>query len=256
MAWCSGRTPNDRQTGQSAPIHKKGDRRECTNNRGISAQPHWKSVGRVPRKNIPRNNWIKAEWYPVRFSSWSEHYRPNFRKILVLCQRRLHMFCRPWESIRPFRIPPEKLCGVLLEYGVNGCPLLSVKLLCLPAHKFSCVSMELNYNHSPWVLEDCVLFLVALRPTWKQLACAAQICVNVARWRLHTTSCMIAPNSNLRATSMRWTTLPSYKALWYQSSDQRVLTCYAYEKSVCFLWKISSFTIFSRGPFNCKWKLR
>jgi len=32
-------------------------------------------------------------------------------------------------------------------------------------------------------------------------ACAAQICVNASRCRLNTTSCMIAPNSNLRATS-------------------------------------------------------
>jgi len=36
-------------------------------------------------------------------------------------------------------------------------------------------------------------------------ACVAQICVNMARWRLQTTSCMNAPNLNLRATSINQT---------------------------------------------------
>jgi len=44
----------------------------------------------------------------------------------------------------------------------------------------------------------------------------------VARCRLHTTFCMIAPYSNLRATSMRWITLLFWNTLPNQSSDQHV----------------------------------
>jgi len=66
------------------------------------------------------------------------------------------------------------------------------------------------------------LVLADLRPTWNLWACAAQICVNVARCRLHTTSCMIAPNSNLRATSMRWISLLFWNTLRNQSSDQHI----------------------------------
>ena len=49
-----------------------------------------------------------------------------------------------------------------------------------------------------------------------------RLCVNVARCRLHITSCMVAPNSNLRATSMRWITLLFWNTLPNQSSDQHV----------------------------------
>jgi len=67
-----------------------------------------------------------------------------------------------------------------------------------------------------------------------------QICVNVARCRLHTTSCMTAPNSNFRATSMRWTTLLSWNTLLNQRSDQHVFL-FMYTKEVvsqCFFtWR-------------------
>jgi len=77
------------------------------------------------------NNWTKAGWYPVRFSSRPWHYRTNFhypanfRAIQGACQRRVHMFCRPRESLWPGS--SWKYLGVLQEYGVDGCLLLAVK---------------------------------------------------------------------------------------------------------------------------------
>jgi len=36
VVWCSGKAPKDWQTRVIIPMHKKGDRSECTNYRGIS----------------------------------------------------------------------------------------------------------------------------------------------------------------------------------------------------------------------------
>ena len=55
--------------------------------------------GCMPR--CRENNWTKTGWYPVRFLSWPQHYKPhfhspaNFLEILGACQRRMHIFCRP-----------------------------------------------------------------------------------------------------------------------------------------------------------------
>ena len=40
-------------------------------------------------KKTPRNNWIKPEWHPVRFSSRPQHYRPNFTPREI--------FAKSWE---------------------------------------------------------------------------------------------------------------------------------------------------------------
>ena len=74
---------------------------------------------------MPRNNWTKPEWYPVRFSSRPQQYRPHFTKIfkiLEICQRRLHMLCRPRESIR--QASSWKALGSVAECGVDGRPVM------------------------------------------------------------------------------------------------------------------------------------
>jgi len=74
----------------------------------------------------------KARRYPVLFLSWPQYYRPNFhspadfREILGVCQRRLHIFCWPRESTQPC-LSRKKLWGVLREYGVDDRLLLVVK---------------------------------------------------------------------------------------------------------------------------------
>ena len=55
------------------------------------------------------------------------HSAANFWEMLGVCQKRLHMFCRPRESIRPDS--SWKALGVLREYGVDGRLLLAVKSL-------------------------------------------------------------------------------------------------------------------------------
>ena len=84
-------------------------------------------------KKDEKNNWVKAGQYPVHFSSRPKHYSPNFhspvnfREIIGVHQRRLHMFFRPRESIQ--RVPREKLWEVLREYCVDCRLLLAVKSL-------------------------------------------------------------------------------------------------------------------------------
>jgi len=64
-------------------------------------------------------------------------------------------------------------------------------------HQAATSSEMPGLNSSAWGL-----VLANLPPTWKHWACAFQICASVARCRLHTTYCMVAPDLNLCATSM------------------------------------------------------
>ena len=71
----------------------------------------------------------------MRFSAcWLQHWRPNFvsptnfRDILEVCQRCLHMFCQPRKSIRSGS--SWKTSDILWEYGVGLHLLLAVKSLC------------------------------------------------------------------------------------------------------------------------------
>jgi len=151
MAFCKGteRLANwssrytERWTGVNAPIT------------GASLSlASMESVRQVPCKKMPRNNWTKAGWFPVRFSSWPWHNRTkfhsptNFREILGTCQRRIHMFCRPQESM--WLDFSWKTLGSVAgaAYGVEDRLLLAVKSLYSCSQSVS-VSVELNYNRSP-----------------------------------------------------------------------------------------------------------
>jgi len=102
----------------------------------------------VPCKKMPRKNWTKAEWCPVPFLSRPQHYRPNFHsaanfwEILRVHQRRLHMHCRPRESIWPGS--SWKALEVLREYGVDGRLLLAVKSL------YSCSEVCVRVGRVKW----------------------------------------------------------------------------------------------------------
>jgi len=69
-------------------------------------------------KKMPRNKWTKAEWIPVRFSSWPLHYRPKFhspatfREIMGVGQNPLHIFCRPRKYTTEFLV---KSCGGVVK---------------------------------------------------------------------------------------------------------------------------------------------
>ena len=89
VAWKFGKTPKDWQTGVIFPMFKKGNRKQCTNYRGISLLS---LPGKVYAKCLERKcrNIVKSktgEW-SVRFSSRSRRHGPNlhsesnFREIL------------------------------------------------------------------------------------------------------------------------------------------------------------------------------
>jgi len=94
---------------------------------------------------MTRDNWIITGEYPWRYS-WLQHYRPNFhspsiyREILRVCQRCLHVFCRPWESLWRRCMGLTAAC----YWPSNHC---------IPAQKFIFLSAELNHNRSSWVLD-------------------------------------------------------------------------------------------------------
>jgi len=84
-------------------LHNKGNRSKYTNYRGISLLSLPGRVYAKFVKKIRRNNWSKAGEH-----ARSMHYRTNFHspanfwEILgacSVCQKLVHMFCRPRESI-------------------------------------------------------------------------------------------------------------------------------------------------------------
>ena len=97
VAWKFGKTPRDWQTGVIIPIFKKGDRKQCTNYRGISLLSY---QGKHTLNAENYCNGIKSRGWPVLFSSESQHHRPdlhsetNLREILGVRQRSLCLLCR------------------------------------------------------------------------------------------------------------------------------------------------------------------
>ena len=94
-----GKTPRDRQTGVTIPIFKKGDRKQSTNYKRISLLSlPWKVFAKCLERKCREivEYKLKNEHWPVRFSSWLQHHRPelesevNLREILGVWQR---FFC-------------------------------------------------------------------------------------------------------------------------------------------------------------------
>jgi len=70
------------------------------------------------------------------------HSPANFLQILEVCQRRLHMFCRPRKHTTAFC--REKLWEVLRECGLDGRLLLAVKSL------YTCWEVYVVSESSEW----------------------------------------------------------------------------------------------------------
>ena len=80
VAWKFRKTPRDWQPCVIILISKKGDRKQCTNYRGISLVSWFAKdiIYQIPRNEMPRNSGIKTGGWPVWFSSGSQHHEPNF----------------------------------------------------------------------------------------------------------------------------------------------------------------------------------
>ena len=132
VVWKFGKTPRDWQTGVIIPIFKKGDRKQCANYRGISLL------------SLPGKAYAKCLERKCReiVESILENGQCGFcpecsttDQIFTLKQ----IFEKSWEYGKDLfacfvdletaydRVPRDKLCKVLLEYGVNGQLLRAIK---------------------------------------------------------------------------------------------------------------------------------
>ena len=119
-AWKFGKTPRDWQTGVIILIFKKGDRKQCTNYRGISLLS-------LPGKVYAKCREIVESKLKDRQGSFCPG-RSTTDQIFTLKQ----IFEKSWEYGKDLfayfvdlgkaydRVPRNKLRKVLQEYGVNG----------------------------------------------------------------------------------------------------------------------------------------
>jgi len=108
VAWCSGMALKHGQTGVIIPVRKNGDRSEYINYRGISLlnlprKVHAKCFEKRCREIMePKVDDVQRDFCPYRIRPDQLYtFQQIFKNILGICQRRLHMFCRPRESTRP-----------------------------------------------------------------------------------------------------------------------------------------------------------
>ena len=131
-AWKLGKTPRYWQTGVIILIFKKGDRKQCTNYRGISLLS---LPGKVYAKCLERNC---REIVESKLEDGQCGFRPGRSttdQIFTLKQ----IFEKSWEYGKDLfacfidlekaynRVPRDKLWKVLQEYGVNGQLLRAIK---------------------------------------------------------------------------------------------------------------------------------
>ena len=132
VAWKLGKTPRDWQTGVIIPIFKKGDRKQCTNYRGISLLS---LPGKVYAKCLDRKC---REIVESKLEDGQCGFRPDRSttdQIFTLKQ----IFEKSWEYGKDLfacfvnlekaydRVPRVKLWKVLQEYGVDGQLLRAIK---------------------------------------------------------------------------------------------------------------------------------
>ena len=132
VAWKLGKTPEDWQTGVIIPIFKKGDRKECTNYRGISLLS---LPGKVYAKCLERKC---REIVESKLEDGQCGFRPGRSttdQVFTLRQ----VFEKSWEYAKDVftcfvdlekaydRVPRDKLWGVLQEYGIGGQLLQAIK---------------------------------------------------------------------------------------------------------------------------------
>ncbi|TWW80944.1 hypothetical protein D4764_01G0007590 [Takifugu flavidus] len=134
IAWTSGAVPLDWQTGVVVPLFKKGDRRVCSNYRGITLLS---LPGKVYSGVLERR--VRRIVEP-RIQGEQCGFRPGRRTVdqLYTLSR---VFEGAWEFAQPVhmcfeglekafdRVPRGVLSGVLREYGVSGLLIRAVRSL-------------------------------------------------------------------------------------------------------------------------------
>ncbi|XDV31040.1 hypothetical protein PO909_033817 [Leuciscus waleckii] len=127
IAWQSGTVPLGWQTGVVVPLFKKGDRRVCSNYRGITLiSLHGKVYARVLERRIrPRTSDRTSDsGGTVQFSSRSWNTGPALYplqgagRFMGVCPTNPHVLCGFGEGIRPCpsRHPVEGALGVWGQY--------------------------------------------------------------------------------------------------------------------------------------------
>ena len=133
VAWKLGKTPRDWQTGVIFPIFKKGDRKQCTNYKGISLLG---LPGKVYAKCLEKKC---REIVESKLEDGQRGFRPG-RSTTDQFFTLKQIFKKSWEYVKDVfacfvdlgkaydRVPRDKLWKVLQGYGVNGQLLRAIKL--------------------------------------------------------------------------------------------------------------------------------
>jgi len=143
------------------------------------------------------------------------HLPPHhLRQSAVLILERLHQSTQSEKSLTwknlpkstsktsPIQKTTSLLCGIVVNYFFTPTTSIHPALQSfIPSFGQQTPGWDLPRN--AWVQLNC------LRIGFGRIACASQICVSVARCRVHTTSCMTAPNLRLHVTFMKSTILHS-----------------------------------------------
>ena len=134
VAWREGRAPVDWQTGIVVPIFKKGDRRECSNYRGITLLS---LPGKVHARVLERKCRTIVE---PKIQDTQCGFRPGRGTTDQLFTLR-QVFEKAWEFAKPVytafidlekaydRVPRDLLWSVLKEYGISGRLLAAIRSL-------------------------------------------------------------------------------------------------------------------------------
>ena len=193
VAWRFGKTPRDWQPGVIIPIFKKGDRKQCTNYRGISLLS---LPGKVFAKCLERKF---REIVESKLKDGQCGFRPSRStsdQIFILKQ----IFEKSWEYGKDLfacfvdlekaynRVPRDKLWKVLLEYDVNRQLLRAIKsFYCRPE---ICVREHGKQSKSYYVgvglRQGCVLspLLVIVNMNWIDKCSQADECATIGNCKI------------------------------------------------------------------------
>ena len=193
VAWKFGKTPRDWQTGVIILIFKKGDRKQCTNCRGISLLS---LPGKVYAKCRERKTREIVESKLEDGQCGFRLSRSTTNQIFTLKQ----IFEKSWEYGKDLfacfvdlekaydRVPRDKLWRVLQEYGVNGQLLRAIKSFC---HRPE-VCVQVNgkqskpFNVAIGLRRGCILssLLFIVYMNWIDKCSQADECATIANCKI------------------------------------------------------------------------
>ena len=134
VAWERGETPADWQTGVIVPLFKKGDKRDCSNYRGISLLS---LPGKVYAKVLETRSRAMVESQIGDEQCGFRHGRSTTDQLFTLRM----VLEKAWEYAKPVyscfvdlekaydRVPRGKLWSVLQEYGIDGSLMRAIQSL-------------------------------------------------------------------------------------------------------------------------------